>query len=119
MINTTSQSTLTIPQATTTPGMSSYLATLAGNAQLAAAAASISPAALMVGVPTQQQQQLPQPAPAPLIQQQINPIVQQQLNPNMNNSQTVSQAMAAVPAVNWSMVFQGISQAGINNTTAG
>jgi hypothetical protein len=118
MINATTQPTLTIPQATTTPAMSSYLATLAGNAQLAAAAASISPAALMVGVPTPQQQQ-PQPAPAPLVQQQINPIVQQQINPNMHNNQTISQAMAAVPAVNWPMVIQGISQAGINSTTAG
>ena len=118
MINATSQPALNIPQAagTTTPSMSSYLATLAGNAQLAAAAASISPhttAPIMIGVPTPQQHQS-RPVPAA-------PLVQQQLNPTMNNiTPTVSTTTTAgaLPAVNWPMVFQGISQAGIGSTTA-
>lgn len=124
VINATSQPALTIPQAgATTPSMSSYLATLAGNAQLAAAAASISPhttASIMVGVPTPQQQHQSRPAPAA-------PLVQQQLNPTMNNitptvssqgAMTTTTTAGALPAVNWPLVFQGISQAGIGSTTA-
>ncbi len=114
VMNESSQPTsFSIQQATTTPSISSYLATLAGNAQLAAAAAaSISPnaASMMVGVPVQLQQQT-QPAPAPL--------VHQNLNNTLHNTHTMSQATPAVtPAVNWPMVFQGISQAGINSATA-
>lgn len=114
MLNSTSQLPSTTIQATAGISMPSYLTTLAGNAQLAAAAASISPhaapAPMMVGVSSQQQLQ-PQQALAPLGQQQIN-------NTNLHNSQTISQALTAMPAVNWPSVIQGISQAGVNNSTA-
>jgi hypothetical protein len=124
MINATSQPALTIPQAgATTPSMPSYLATLAGNAQLAAAAASISPhttAPMMVGVPTPQQQHQSRLAPAaPLVQQQLNPTMNNNITPAVSSQGTMTTTSAgALPAVNWPMVFQGISQAGIGNTTA-
>lgn len=114
MLNSTSQPPSTTTQAATGMSMPSYLTTLAGNAQLAATAASIppqaAPAPMMVGVSPQQQLQ-PQQAPAPLGQQQIN-------NTNLSNSQMISQALTAIPAVNWPMVIQGINQAGVNNATA-
>lgn len=105
VISAPSQPTVSIPQATA-QSMSSYLATLAGNAQLAAASISPHPAPNIIGV-----QQQPSSAPAPMI-------VQQQIN-TMHNNPTVPQAVTAIPPVNWPMVLQGISQAGVNNTTAG
>ncbi len=108
-------------QATTTPSISSHLSTLARNAKLAAAAAaaaaSISPnaASMMVGVPPQIQQQT---------QLALAPLDHQNLNNTLHNTHTMSQVTPAVapavtPAVNWPTVFQGISQAGINNATTG
>jgi hypothetical protein len=87
-------------ETTIPPAAFSYLATVAGNANFAAATVAPNIAPILVTAPVS--------APPTHIQQQINPHLD-------NNPKLTVQQAATASAVNWPMMFQGMNQIGVNN----
>ena len=118
---TTAQPTQAAQAVTTTaapPFLSSYLATLANNAQLAAATSTLPPNVAQVLAAPQQQQ-------PPVVKQQQQQVQQQQLNPQgqMPPSQQhqVASPVPALPAMTWpNLLLQGSmnNQVGVNSAAA-
>ena len=118
---TTAQPTQAAQAVTTTaapPFLSSYLATLANNAQLAAATSTLPPNVAQVLAAPQQQQ-------PPVVKQQQQQVQQQHLNPQgqMPPSQQhqVATPVPALPAMTWpNLLLQGSmnNQVGVNSAAA-